>query len=44
MGLITGKHDKFVKTPIGKNLHDMPEDRFTPDFHHGFGDYARFFG
>jgi hypothetical protein len=41
---IPGEDYEFVKTPIGIQLHDMPENRPSANFHHGLGAQIRFFG
>jgi hypothetical protein len=34
---IPESNDKFVNSMNCIDIHDMPENRFTPNFHHRFG-------
>ena len=34
IAFITKANDKFMKAVVGVDLHNMPEDRFPPDFNH----------
>src|SRR5690242_20121999 len=41
---VTQRDDEFVESIKGVMSHDMPEDRFTADLHHGFWALIRFLG